>query len=82
LGEYDISDSAGLQILQLACLALDRATSLKAAIDRDGPMIPTKDGGQKEHPGLRSELANRSFVVKALKTLGCLDEPIKAIGRP
>jgi hypothetical protein len=36
----------------------------------------------REHPLLRHELANRSFVAKTLERLGVNQEMPKAIGRP
>jgi hypothetical protein len=79
--EYDITDSASVEMLCLACQSLDRAESLRELIDRDGEIIKTKHG-PKEHPALRHEIAARSFVVRTLTKLGLSYEPVKAVGRP
>jgi hypothetical protein len=69
LAEFEVSDTAGLTLLRLACQALDRAEGLRARIDADGETIQTAHG-VKSHPGIRDELANRAFVAKALERLG------------
>ena len=80
--EYAIEDSGGLQMLALACSALDRAESCKAQIDADGETIRTKTG-LKDHPLLRHEAVSRAFVIKALKALGLDVEPLRSgVGRP
>ena len=53
------------EMLLLACEQLDRAEACRAAIDRDGEVIRTKNGA-REHPLLRSELGARAFVVRTL----------------
>jgi hypothetical protein len=56
--EYVIDDVGGLELLTLACQALDRAEALRAAIDRDGAVIKVR-GVPKSHPALRDELTWR-----------------------
>jgi hypothetical protein len=79
--EYAITDVGGLELLAQCCAAADRAEALSAQIDRDGAVVRTKNG-LKEHPGLRGELAARSFVCRTLTRLGVTTEPLKQIGRP
>jgi hypothetical protein len=79
--EYNIEDSAGIELLCQACEALDRAANLREAIDRDGEIIRTKTG-PRDHPGLKHELVHRAFIVRTLARLGLDAEPLKAIGRP
>lgn len=82
-GEYDISDSGGVEMLTLACQALDRAEDLRGRIDADGSIIETADGALRDHPALRHELAARAFVVKTLKVLGLSFEAVRSgPGRP
>jgi hypothetical protein len=38
--------------------------------------------GIRDHPALKHELANRSFVSKTLVRLGLDVEPVRGIGRP
>ena len=81
MSEYDITDSGSLAMLEQACTAVDRLTEYSAAIDRDGPVVRTKQG-TKEHPLAKLELATRAFVVRTLQRLGLNLEPAKPIGRP
>jgi hypothetical protein len=67
--DYRIDDVGGLELLTLACEALDRAEGCRVQIDRDGEMIRGKSG-PREHPLLKHELASRAFVVKTLRALG------------
>jgi hypothetical protein len=81
--EYDISDAAGIELLCLACQALDRAEGCRALIDEHGSAIINQDTGViRQNPLLRDELANRAFVAKSLERLGLNTEPTKANGRP
>jgi hypothetical protein len=79
--EFEINDSAGRELLSQACIAADRAEECAAEISRDGVTVDTRCG-PKEHPLLKHELANRSFVIRALGKLGLTFEAIKPIGRP
>jgi hypothetical protein len=76
--EYDVSDAAGIQLLAIACQALDRAETLRAIIDKEGVMIQNKQGNTREHPALKQELNNRCFVVRTLSRLGLSFEPMQA----
>jgi hypothetical protein len=82
VAEYAIDDVAGREMLALACAALDTAELCSAQIAADGPIVRSKGGAIREHPSIRGELANRSFVVRTLGRLGLDLEPLKAIGRP
>ena len=79
--EYLITDSGGVEILCLACQALDRAESLSAAIAEEGQTIRTRSG-IRAHPALRDEIANRALVARLLSKLGINVEPTKASGGP
>ena len=81
MDQYKIDDVGGRALLEQGCAALDRAESLRAAIDRDGEIIASKHG-PKEHPGLRSELANRAFLVRTIQKLGLNYEVVRPVGRP
>jgi hypothetical protein len=59
----------------------DRIAEYGEIIAHDGPVVATKHG-PKEHPLLKIELANRSFVVRTLARLGLNMEPVKGMGRP
>src|SRR5262249_22304832 len=81
LTDYDIADAGGLALLEQICFAYERAERLRAEIDRDGEIISGRNG-MREHPGLRGELANRSFVARSLQRLGVNLEAISRVGRP
>src|SRR5262245_31981807 len=80
--EFRVEDAAGVEMLTLACEALDRASTCRTQIDADGEVIRGKGGAVREHPALRHELSNRSFVVRTLARLGLDTEPLRAVGRP
>jgi hypothetical protein len=81
IAEYRVEDAAGIELLTLACQALDRAEALRERVERDGAVINTR-AGLKCHPAVRDELANRAFVSKQLQRLGLNFEPLRAPGRP
>jgi hypothetical protein len=81
IGEYELADAGGVELLCLACQALDRAESCRTQIDRDGEMLKTKSG-IREHPLLKCELANRAYVARAISRLGIDGEVAKPVGRP
>jgi hypothetical protein len=81
-GEYCVEDIGGRAMLEQCCLAMDRVVGLRAEIDRDGPVIRTRDG-IKEHPLIKLELQLRSFIVRTLVKLGLNYEAIRSTaGRP
>jgi hypothetical protein len=83
MAEYNIADVGGRELLAQSCAALDRAESLRKAIDEAGEFIHTRNNGLREHPGLKMELAARAFVVKTLVRLGLNVEPLRSgPGRP
>jgi hypothetical protein len=82
MGAYDIADPGGLAMLEQACTALDRAETLRHAIEQDGAVI-RKRGAVRDHPALKHELAARAFVVRTLARLGLDVEPMRpTVGRP
>jgi hypothetical protein len=81
MAEYDLQDTGGREMLRQACAALDRAEACAEHIRQDGEVVRTKSG-PKDHPALKHELANRSFVVRTLHRLGLDVEPVRPVGRP
>ena len=82
VAEYVLDDAGGRELLTLCCQALDRAEALKQQIDAEGETVKVK-GVLRDHPALKHELQNRSFVAKALARMGLnLEVPIRPVGRP
>jgi hypothetical protein len=82
VGEYDISDAAGIELLAQACSAADLAERLNAEIERDGAVTRSR-GAVRAHPAIKDLIAARSFVVRTLIKLGLNFEPVRAgPGRP
>ena len=69
LEEYEITDGAGLQILEEALQALDRAREARERIDCDGMMILDRFGAEKVHPLLKIEHMNRAAFLAGIKQL-------------
>ena len=82
MAAYAIADVGGIELLCLACQAIDRAESCREAIDRDGEMICGSTGALRANPLLRNELANRAFAMRTIDRLGINSEAIKPVGRP
>jgi hypothetical protein len=82
--EYGIRDTGGVEILAQLCASLDRAESLREAVDRDGAVVYSARGGApRVHPAVKDELACRAFINRSLERLGLNIESIKAgPGRP
>ena len=77
--DYVITDSGGIEVLMEACAALDRAESLAAQIQADGPTISGRSG-PRVHPCIAGETSARALVVRCLVRLGVLHEPIRPMG--
>jgi hypothetical protein len=80
--EYDVSDAGGRALLEQIAFAYERAERLRAGIDRDGEIVRGRAGMLREHPGLKGELAARSFICRSLQRLGVNLESIARVGRP
>jgi hypothetical protein len=68
-------------MLAHACAAADRVEALAEQISADGEIIHARSG-PKSHPGLRDEVALRSFVVRTIEKLGLNFEAVRSAGRP
>ena len=81
-GEYDVTDSGGIEMLAQACAGADLAEQLHDEIERDGAVIRLR-GVVRAHPAVKDEIAKRAFVVRTLIKLGLNFEPVRAsAGRP
>jgi hypothetical protein len=79
---YAIVDRGGVELLAQACVSLDRAEQLAAAIATDGAIVYTRTGVPRSHPAVKDELACRAFLVRTLERLGLNVEAVKPVGRP
>jgi hypothetical protein len=80
--EYRIEDAAGIEFLPQACQASDRVEALAAQISADGEIVRTR-AGPRSHPGLKDEVALRSFIVRTIERLGINFESVRpGPGRP
>jgi hypothetical protein len=80
-GEYHVADAGGIELLALACEALERAEACRAQIALDGLTVEG-NAGIKEHPLLKHETANRALASRLLVRLGLDVEPVRPVGRP
>lgn len=64
-------DARHLELLRMACEALDRAEQAREAIRRDGITVPTADGTSiKSHPALGVERDCRIGFARLMRELG------------
>lgn len=83
VAEYQISDGAGLLLLQSALEALDRVRAAQAAIAADGLVQSGSKRQPRAHPLLAVERDARSAMLAALKALNLDLEPLRdRPGRP
>jgi hypothetical protein len=83
MSEYRIDDIGGIEVLTQACQAADRVEALAEQIDKDGEIIRTRGGVPRAHPGLKDEIALRSFIVRTVERLGLNFEALRpSVGRP
>ena len=83
LDTVSLDDTASREVLLLAAEALDRAEDCRKQIAKDGAVLRYENRLPRDHPLLKIELANRSFVAKQLDKLGLLSAPLRSgPGRP
>ena len=75
--EYDITDEAGLAILDTACEALDLMRKSQKVVDRDGLTVTGDRGQIKAHPLLSIIRDSRAQFLMALKHLNLDLEPLR-----
>jgi P27 family predicted phage terminase small subunit len=81
--EYDISDDAGISILQTAMEAKDLMHAAQAVVDKQGLTVAGDRGGIKAHPLLSVIRDARAQFLMALKNLNLDLEPLRdKPGRP
>ena len=69
LAAYDLA-AAELEVLRLACVALDRADMARRAIRREGLLVRDRFDQQKEHPAVAIEATARRAFAALVSQLG------------
>ena len=69
LDQFEISDAAGLALLQAACESLQRADAARRIVDAEGLMARDRFGVSREHPALKTERDARGALLAALRAL-------------
>lgn len=83
LKEYDISDEAGIAILQTAMEAFDAMHAAQEVVDVQGLTVAGDRGQIKAHPLLAVIRDSRAQFLMALKHLNLDIEPLRdRAGRP
>ena len=81
--DYEITDEAGLLLLQTGLEAFDRMRLAQEAIQRDGMTVLDRFGQRKAHPLLPAERDARAQMLAALRALNLDVEPLHdRPGRP
>lgn len=81
--EYDISDDAGISILETSMEAFDLMHAAQAVVDKDGLKVTGDRGGIKAHPLLSVIRDARAQFLAGLKALNLDLEPLRdKAGRP
>jgi P27 family predicted phage terminase small subunit len=64
-----------LRLMQLACEAWDRAQAAREQLERDGLMVPGREGGIRPHPCIAIERDARLAVARLVRELDLDTEP-------
>lgn len=81
LKSYDISDEAGIAILQTAMGAYDAMNAAQAVVDKQGLTVRGDRGQIKAHPLLSVIRDSRAQFLMALKHLNLDIMPLEKAGR-
>ena len=81
--DYEITDPAGILLLQTALEAFDRMRGAQESIANDGATVSDRFGQMRAHPMITVERDARAAMLAALKALNLDLEPLRdRIGRP
>jgi phage terminase small subunit len=68
--EYQLDrEPHALEVLRLACEALDRCAQARKAIETDGPIVINRFGEKRTHPAVALERDSRTAALRALREL-------------
>ena len=80
--EYEISDSAGVKLLEVIGGSLDRMAKAEDLLKKKGLTVPDRCGGSKLHTANVILKDARARFLQALKAFNLDLEPLKTVGRP
>ncbi|MFA5323432.1 MAG: P27 family phage terminase small subunit [Smithella sp.] len=69
LSDYHIDDSAGLALLEAACLAYQSSEEARGLVRREGLTITDRFGQTRPHPGVAIEHNARAQMIAAFRAL-------------
>ncbi len=80
--EFDVSDAAGLAVLQAALEAFDRMKTARSVIRKEGLQVQDRFKQWKAHPLATVERDARAQFLAGMKQLNLDTEPARSPGRP
>lgn len=80
-GEYDLTDQAGLFLLETALRAFDRMNQAGELVDKHGPAIMDRYQQLKANPAVAAERDARSAMLGAFRALNIDVVPVQKTGR-
>jgi len=75
--EYDL-DLPGLELLRLACEALDRGEEARRVLADEGSFVTDRYGGRRVHPGVGVERDSRLAAARLFRELDLEGDPLPA----
>ena len=82
LQEFDISDRAGMLLLQTCLEAFTRMRQAQGLLDAEGLTVVDRYGQHKQHPAAAIERDQRAQMLASLKALNLDVMPLSKAGRP
>ena len=67
--DFEISDAAGLGLLEIACLAYARMHEAREVIEKDGAVVLDRFGQAKANPAVAIERDAAGTMTRALRAL-------------
>src|SRR5450759_2200735 len=73
--EYRIDEGHAVELLRMACEAVDRCEQAREMVEREGLTVEGRFGGQMVHPAVTIERDSAIRASRLLRELGLLDVP-------